>query len=174
MQTPAPYQRILASINLLMENSKEMQDLKGMSFRSPISIAHEICTIKVGTARMTGHSLAIAHFLLDRSNQHWALITPTLWILQRIIEQIHIANMDHVNQHNNIISRTKNKIKFLNGGSITGMSIHNMDVLLRGHHIDGIVVDCASHLNNEQLDALYMNGNACMVRNRYKYFIFIE
>lgn len=174
MQTNAPYQRILASINLLVENSEESQDKIDRPILSSIQKAQEFCTIKVCTARQSGHSLAIAHFLLDRTNEHWALITPTVYMLQNNIEQIYTVNNINGYQHNIITRRTEHQIEFVNGGSITYASINNMDSFLRGSHVNGIIVDCASFLNKRALDNLYITGYASMARNRYKYFIFIE
>ena len=170
------YQRILTSINLLIENSKEMQNNIDKSKRSPISIGEEFCTIKVCTARQTGHSLAIAHFLLNRTNEYWAIISPTIRMGDHNMEIINDNSFITVNGKISctISARSKNKIEFYNGGSIVNISQHCLDTELRGRHFNGIIIDNVSIMCKKSIDEIYNIGQACMAKNRYMYFIFIE
>ena len=154
-----PYQRILTSINLLIENSKEMQDNKyvqeDMSRNSPLQFAKEYCTVKVCTARRTGHTTAINEFLMNKCHnchEKWA----TVCFNQKAIEI-------------NYKSLLSNKNCYINF-----MTQNTFDNNLRGQELDGIIVDCASFMSQKKMDQLYQTGMACMINKKYKLFIFME
>ena len=175
------YERILTSINLLIENSKEIQDniKKDTLNFSPLQFAKELCTIKVCSARRSGHSMAINKFMLDKaakSNEKWALISHNQHCLERNLKGIseHIKSLNgEVISSYSINYFTKHKIVFANGGEIHLISINSTDNL-RGLELDGIIVDCASIISEKKIEQLYNDGFQCMSTKQYKYLIFVE
>jgi hypothetical protein len=177
------YERILTSINLLIENSKEIQDnenvKKYVSHISPLQFAKDFCTIKVCSARRSGHSMAINKFILDKaakSNEKWALISHNQHCLERnlngISEHIKSLNGEVIASHS-INYFTKHKMVFANGGEIHFISINSTDNL-RGLELDGIIVDCTSIISEKKIEQLYNDGFQCMSTKQYKYLIFVE
>jgi len=175
------YERILTSINLLIENSKEIQDniKKDTPNLSPLSFAKEFCTIKVCSARSSGHSMAINKFILDKaakSNEKWALISHNQHCLERNLNGIseHIKSLNgEVIASYSINYFTKHKIVFANGGEIHLISI-NSTINLRGLELDGIIIDCSSIISEKKIEQLYNDGFQCMSTKQYKYLIFVE
>ena len=177
MQKLQPYERILTSINLLIENSKEMQDrLEGIkSIDSPLYTSKEYCTIKVCTSRQTGHTTAIKEFVLEKAyknNEKWAILSITSQSLNAsfryVINAIQSAKVEY---HCKFINT--NKIVFENGGEINFISM-NSNNSLRGRELDGIIVDCSSIISQKKIDQLYQDGYGCMINKKYKLFIFVE
>lgn len=174
------YERILTSINLLIENSKEIQDniKKDIPNLSTLSFAKEFCTIKVCSARRSGHSMAINKFLLDKaaSNEKWVLISHNQYCLEKnlnnISEYIKCLKGEMIASYN-INYFTKHKVVFANGGEIHFISI-NSTINLRGLELDGIIVDCSSILSEKKIEQLYNDGFQCMSTKKYKYLIFVE
>lgn len=83
--------RILKAINLLIENSEEAQHkLVNGPFKniSNLQMAKEFCTVKVSTARQTGHSTAIAQFILNRTKENWIVIAPKLEMVEHVFDII--------------------------------------------------------------------------------------
>lgn len=180
------YERILTSINLLIENSKEIQDniRKDTSNLSPLSFAKEFCTIKVCSARRSGHSMAINKFLLDKtiiSNEKWALIAHNQHCLEvfssknlsRISEYVKCLKKEMTTLSNYINYYNTHKITFNNGGEIHLISINSTNNL-RGLELDGIIVDCASILSEKKIGQLYNDGFQCMSTKKYKHLIFVK
>jgi len=175
------YERILTSINLLIENSKERQDniKKDTLNFSPLQFAKELCTIKVCSARRSGHSMAINKFILDKaakSNEKWALNSHNQYCLERNLNGIseHIKSLNgEVIASYSINYFTKHKIVFANGGEIHLISINSTDNLI-GLELDGIIVDCSSIISEKKILQLYNDGFQCMSTKQYKYLIFVE
>jgi hypothetical protein len=169
------YQRILESINLLVENSKEMQDneivQKEMNC-SPLSFAKEWATIKVCSARRSGHSTAIAHFVLNRKNEKWAIIAPSLSMVSRNHELINSKNTV-LPFRNTLLFNNRQEIVFKEGGEVHFLSEGSFD-RLRGQELDGIIVDCVSFMSQKKIEELYKVGMPSMQNKKYKFFIFIE
>jgi len=178
------YQRIIESINLLTQNSMEIQDklsetMDNPDSRSPLGYAKECCTIKVCTARRSGHTTAINYFILNKTaklNQKWAFICPN----PRILETNKNNISEYLKSLNGNIKTTYNpnefnnyRIIFKNGGEIPFITINSLD-RLRGTMLDGIIVDCSSLLSENKIDMLYDYGINCMKKNKYKFFIFVE
>ena len=178
------YQRIIESINLLTQNSMEIQDklsetMDNPDSRSPLGYAKEYCTVKVCTARRSGHTTAINYFILNKAaklNQKWAIIYPNQHILETNKKNIseylkslngNIKTTYKPNEFNNY------RIVFKNGGEIPFITINSLDKL-RGTMLDGIIVDCSSLLSENKIDMLYDHGINCMKKNKYKFFIFVE
>lgn len=178
------YQRIAESINLLTQNSMEIQDklsetINNPDSYSPLGYAKEYCTIKVCTARRSGHTTAINYFILNKTaklNQKWAIVYPKQFILETNKKNIseylkslngNIATIYNPKEFNN------HRIAFKNGGEIRFITINSLD-RLRGTMLDGIIVDCSSLFSEEKIDMLYDHGISCMKKNKYKFFIFVE
>lgn len=179
------YQRILSSINLLIENSKEMQDNKfvqedlirsqmvenNQSIKeenrdnnwhqiSPLHFAKEYCTIKVCTARRTGHTTAINEFLMDKyhnCHEKWA----TICYNQKMVE--------NNKTYKELLANKSNK-----KSDIHFMTQNTFDNSIRGQELDGIIVDCATFMSQKKIDHLYTVGMACMKNKKHKFFIFVE
>ena len=171
-----PYQRILTSINLLIENSKEMQDiLEGIkSIDSPLYTSKEYCTIKVCTSRQTGHTTAIKTFVQNRilnEKETWAILSPKTMMSQRILTYFLPDDND------SILKRNIDKIEYKNGSSIFFYGIPTFfakEIKLKGSELNGIIVDCASFVKSNDIEGIYKIGVASMKDKEYVNFIFVE
>jgi len=172
------YEKILKSINLLVQNSIEMQDKMKNDIipqKQPLSFAKEFCTIKVCSARRSGHSTAISKFLLSRCSKNkekWALLSYNHQMSkansQTCLKMIETeSNYKYKAEHLSL-----DNIKFKNKGEIIFKSFFSNSI--RGYDLDGIIVDCATLFNRDKIDQLYNDGIACMNTKEHKLFIFIE
>ena len=172
--------RILKAIDLLMQNSEEAQQ-EVLRNDIPLNInaqqmAKEYCTIKVCTARRTGHSTAIAQFVLNRTKENWIIITPKLQMVDRVFDIISYNSVITIGRRRSCVieERSKRAIKFYDGGSVLGFSDYESDTRLRGIQIDGILLDCSTFISDKAMDNIYYLGMACMTKNELKYFICVE
>jgi len=164
--------RNFKALECLYLNSKEMQEndiIQKQKCRDQLSVAKEFCTIKMTTARRTGHSTAIAKFITKHKN-NWVIITPVL----KQADFLHNMTVNEIKRENLFISKENSLNIESENRKINFMSIHNFDNQLRGLELDGIIVDCASFMNPSKIDLLYRVGIECMRNKPYMFFIFVE
>ena len=166
--------RTYLALKYLYLNAKDLQNENVISYlrkTQPLAYAKEFCTIKLSTARRSGHSSAIARFVNEHYSKNWAIISYNQNMSERNIENV------SKNSGNNIYKATKSYIEFTKdkeSGKTIFTSFNSFDRDLRGIELDGIIIDCASMLTKKKIKSLYEVGMSCMARKQYQFFIFIE
>lgn len=167
--------RTYRALKCLYLNAKNLQNEKVIGYlreSQPLAYAKEFCTIKLATARRSGHSSAIARFINDHNNQNWAVISYNQNMSEHNLERVRFDAMDPKSGKSNIIKVTKSYVNFADGKTIF-TSFGSFDRDLRGINLDGIIVDCAYMLTKEKTKKLYQTAMPCMARKRYQFFIFV-
>lgn len=161
--------RTFQALENLYLNSKDMQDYSRDDYSyQPLAHAKEYCTIKLTTARRSGHSTAISK-LITKYNNNWAIISHNQAMSERLIDNIRLNSIN-----NNIVKITKSQIDFKNGNKTILITTHNFNEKLRGISLDGIIVDCACLLSQKKIEEIYKTGIPCMQFQPYRFFIFVE
>lgn len=161
------YNRTYQALKNLYLNSKEIQkQIKPLALLNDLSYAKEICTIRMATARRSGHTSSIAKFVNKYNDKNWAIIPPTM----RQVEEIN--KMVGVYSKGDILKQTQSYIEFKNGRT-QFMTANTFNRDLRGLDLDGIIVDCAFYLSQSKIEELYQVGMPCMRFKPYKFFIFV-
>lgn len=166
--------RTYLALKYLYLNSKDVQSessIKEIRAAYPLAYAKEFCSIKLTTARHSGHSSALARFINEYYDKNWVLIS----VNQNMSEK----NIDKIVQYSNghIAKCNKSFISYENGtkkGKTVLTSFASMERDLRGLELNGILVDCACFLTQTKIDELYKIGMACMAKSKYQFFIFVE
>jgi hypothetical protein len=174
-------ERILKAVDLLMENS-EIAQRKVQHNDPPLNINHiqmakEYCTVKVGTARQTGHSTAIAQFVLNRTKENWIIITPKLTMIDHVFDIIAYNSVITIESRKSCVIEERTQraaIKFYDGGTVLGFDDYGIEFGMRGKHADGIIIDCSTFVSDKAMNNIYNIGMACMAQNELKYFICME
>lgn len=164
--------RTYKALRHLWKNSKEMQELELVKqFRCQDSIAHakEYCTISLKTARRSGHTTAIAKFITRHRDMDWLVIAPNLKTSERIR-----SVLCEKYGHNKVGKVTLLEINFIDNKTTRFSSIGSYEKDLRGTELDGIIVDCAFMLSQQDLTNIYNLGVASMRFKPHAYFIFVE
>ena len=158
------------ALKYLFLNSKDMQDeAKKLGWeRDNLSYAKEFCTIKLTTARRSGHSTAIAKLVNEYHDHKWSLLGYNLAMAER--------NLNLIRQYDKgfISKATKSYVEFQSGGKVDFMSLQNFENNLRGIEFDGIIVDCACMMSQNKMERLYDSAIPCMQFRPYMFFIFVE
>ncbi len=139
------YSSLINLIEIIQETQTEMQDV--LYSLSKLKIAKEFGTVKLCTARGSGHTSAIAKIIEEKFNKV-VLVLPT---------------MNIVNIFKNNFPDIKNKIHFCSPSSF--------DRLLGLSDYEAVIVDCCSFISQSKIDELY-NITACIMKNPI--YIFME
>lgn len=166
--------RTYLALKYLYLNTIDVQNnpaIKGLMAVQPLAYAKEFCTVKLTTARSSGHSSAIARFINEFYDKDWILIS----VNQDMSEQ----NMQKITKYANpyVKKQTKSQIIYDNkgkGGKTILTSFGSFERDLRGLEADGIIVDCACMLTKTKMEELYKIGLPCMCRRLHQFFIFVE
>jgi len=138
-------QRTLEAANLLLQNSRYMQEhIRDSQFFQPgtVGYAKEWCTVKVGGPRRTGHSWTINE-LIKQFDDQVIVITPTL-DQSRLYTATHKASI-----------RSLDRIRGLSG-------------------IRAVIVDCVSVLSKKELAEVYGICACLVVREGPFHFILMQ
>lgn len=167
--------RTYKALECLWLNSKEMQNAHFIRrFRVDDAVAHakEFGTVKMATARQSGHSTAIANFLVKHNKMSWLVLAEN----QNIVERIAQITSKIITDNPKIDSSTKitkRNIQFKNGAFINFDSINAIDNI-RGMELDGVIVDCASFISKTKIEELYRTALPSMRLKPYVFFIFVQ
>lgn len=165
--------RTYSALKLLYQNSEDMQnciDAGGYKTTYPIAYAKEFATIKLCTARGSGHSTAISKFVNEYKN-NYAILSFNLKMAEHLKEYVRFSSLSA----NRLMEKHNSQyIKYDDGNEIFFGSMHNFRNCLTGHNIGGIIVDCASLWSKEKIEELYKVGLPCMGKRNKQYFIFVE
>ena len=131
------------------------------------SYCREFCTVRLQTARRSGHTIALCK--IAHEYFHKALIlAPNNNMSQRIRRSFpnvcgvvgSVRNLDHV-------IRVDNAEEYYFG------TTNSMDHL-RGFEFEAVLVDCAFMLSKKKEDSIYDNFAPSMARYPERFFIFVE
>ncbi len=148
-------ERTSQSLELLFLNSKEMQNQFAKFNDNKLSFAKEYCTVKLTTARKSGHTTAIRN-LIEKYSIPSMIIAYNTAIMNR--------NFKKFSQDFN----TKNNSKL-----IYLSTINTFDNAIRGISIQAIFVDIFSMLNHSQIEKIYKFGLPAMRHSDF-YFFFVQ
>jgi len=165
--------RTFKALEYLYLNSKEMQEeemVRRDRFRDLLSNAKEFSTVKISSSRRAGHTTAIAKFILKHKNENWAVMSLNQNSLKNLYLKIERMGDGFICKKSSAHFKFNGK----NAGTIQFMSIHDFDSQLRGLELDGIIVDCASFMNQSKIELLYRVGIECMRNKPYAFFILVE
>ena len=169
--------RTFTALECLYLNSKDMQEeqISDDLYRSDdyycknkLALAKEFCTIKLATARRCGHSSAIAQ-LVNKYHKNWAIISGNQSMSEKISKKI-----NKWNEKRDIRKTTQKIIEFKDNSMILLEKQHTFFTNLRGHELDGIIVDGISFLSQSKIENIYEMGITCMEHKKYKFFIFVQ
>ena len=140
----------------------------------------EYCTIKMSTARRTGHTTAIINTSLKYFNKT-LILAPTLDIATNIKStflninipntNINIGKKYALNSHS--LKPSQTDIIEINDKQFHFGSLNTINNF-RGYQLEAVYVDVACMMNNKQEKDIYDTLAPCMHNYPYKYFIFIE
>lgn len=166
--------RTYLALKYLYLNTIDVQNqptVKNLMMTQPLAYAKEFCTIRLTTARSSGHSSAIARFINEYYDHDWALISVNKDMSDQNLQKISKWANPHIKKITQSYVCYDNKGKI---GKTILTSFASFDRELRGLELDGIIIDCACMLTQTKTENLYAVGLPCMVRKPHQFFIFVE
>lgn len=170
--------RTYLALKYLYLNSKDMQDeecIQDLKLSQPLAYAKEFCTIKLTTARRSGHSHALARLVNQYYRDDWAIINYNQRLSNHCYQNIRKYKMEKVNIYEP--KSSESKILYMDGCTMSETILTTsfcFDKDLRGIELNGIIVDCACMFSQSKIDSIYDIGMACMKNSKYQFFIFVE
>jgi len=150
---------------------------------NPLAHAKEYGTIKLTTARQSGHSRAIARFIAEH-NMSFATICSSLTASHYLRDKIYEYAKKKNVMYGHIISDVPGYSRLDKVEIVTAIQVNkketymlssgNYDTQLRGLSVDAIICDISCMLSQKSIDEIYRVGLPCMADKPFVYFMFIE
>lgn len=167
--------RTFSALECLYLNSQEIQKkdtCRELRRTAPLAHAKEYGTVKICTARQSGHTFAISRFVNScEYRKNWMILGSSSSQVEQNFRSI--VNFSTLLKRK-LQSVKSNCISYEDGQVIRFGSIKNFNSCLRGVDINGIIIDCASLWSKEKIEELYTIGLPCMLYQKTISFIFVE
>jgi hypothetical protein len=169
------YEKLYFAANLLIDISEEAQRNaldKGwldFSLNSAKAMSHQYCTVKICTARASGHTSVALKLMTERFKQS-ILVVPNMVTARKIIDHPIVAGYiekdeEEMKISSSIVSLGKNIIVTPK----TLYSTHGMQ-----SDFEAVIVDFSWGLSKKEIDDIYDNLYILMMNHLCKYFIFLQ
>lgn len=162
--------RVASALKLLYMNSLEAQSLThARHLRSIDTLAHakEFATIKMQTARRTGHSYAIAK-LFENLENNWMVISPNRAMSKNIYNICRNEINMPCKKHDLYQLRYNNLSIFFEATPAINL------IKFRGYNFRGVIVDCSFNLKKSEENKIYHDFLPFMKFNDFLHFIFVQ
>jgi hypothetical protein len=136
------------------------------------SYLKEYCTVKVATARMSGHTYASSKYALElmAKGKNVLVLSHNLEIAKRVCRQcLEICSKKKVKVDRYTIHRIES-----NGGRIIFGSKRSELARFSDSDWDCIIVDVASFWPPKDVDNVYKTLGPCLARSRFPIILFME
>lgn len=175
---------VYVSLTLLVEQVRKMQKSFSEFNRKldkDVAYLKEFCTVKICTARRSGHTCALSIFVSDevlsgKNIMYLSFVESHLQLNKRSLEQA-------VHDVGGKITKSSHRSTVVEGGSYVvfasmsdlGSKADNFPCdKLRGYSLDYIVVDMSSMWSNKRIDAIYRNLGPSFLNSESPVLIFMQ
>lgn len=163
------------ALSALVDNSILTQAKLKAQNRTDLRM-REYCTVRMCTARGSGHSWAAYKVAYEYFNSV-LFLSPNLQMRDRTKARFVNLNKDEIDASKTQTSAFCDLFKTIDGSSYYFSDYGFMHVPqhnFRGINLDAVIVDGTFGLSNAKEDEIYDQFSVCMVNNPYKIFIFIQ
>lgn len=168
------YQNTYEALKRLVDNSYYSQ-LTHIDHNDEKSHLKEFCTIRMCTARQSGHTTAMCKIAKEYFDKV-IFISPQYDMAERL--NLIFCNMVYEQSQRNIsecpefTKVTKNEISTKNGYYFFG-SQNSLDIF-RGREVEAVFIDGSFAITSKKEDDIYMTLAPCMSKYPQRFFIFIQ
>ena len=152
------------ALTCLIENCYFAQHAYPPATSDNISYWKEFCTVRMQTARRSGHTMSICRVAHEYFRKA-LILTYNLDVAHRTKKRFENINEAHILKTTNRIESGDSKYYFESINSFEGC---------RGLDFEAVFVDCAFMLSKQKEDKIYNALAPSMARHSEKFFIFVE
>ena len=160
------------SLKALIDNTYIMQKY----YRLHLSLDNmakfrEFCTVRMCTARRSGHTGAIVRIMYEYFERALVLCPSKDWALRdcKIMTE-YLSGTEDIKEFTAFEIKMKNDSKYI----FRPLVLKNLYDNLKGYDFEAVFVDGANFLSETQELDIYKNISINMAGNDYKFFIFIQ
>lgn len=170
------------ALNLLLDNSYAAQKYLFDDYFIPNekSASHEICTIKLCTARSCGHTRAAARAAFERFN-NVLFLAPKEIMVQNMFKEF-LASVHDDAKVKKVTYQMQNvapmNVSFDDGSRYVfcGLGHRWCDIrdIAKSMPLEAVFVDCTNMASQKKIDEIYMYLGPIMTSQPSKFFVFME
>ena len=166
---------VYLALGLLIERAKEIQNYMASSYRTENykSFLNEFCTIKVCSARRSGHSSAIAKYAVEEMAKGKDVIILS-WTMRQSDLYTNMIRQFVKEEDIELVKFTKYEFRTKSGSIILSSKGHGDFDRLRGLSCDYLLVDVACMWSKKDIKELYKVGGECLRYRKNPIIAFLE
>lgn len=135
---------------------------------------NEFCTVRMCTARQSGHTTAMLKIIKEYFNKA-IILSPWLRMSDRLNEIFRKLYPSSKEEYNNYLSITKSEIMTQNEHYLfKTWGGNSLDNKLRGIETEAIFVDGTFEMSKSVENIIYYVGGPCMANYPQKFFVFVQ